>query len=76
MLCSSNTSWVPTSDDNIPPNAIPTGQSEDGEALFTGRVNHEGSFIIGKVHPSHRVAYIPYGGQEVAFGEYDILVAK
>lgn len=65
--------WVQTSGDNIAPNALPGGESEDGEPLFVGRVAHEGTMTIGKVHPSHGCCYIAYGGQELAFSDYEIL---
>lgn len=64
-----------TSGDNIPPNAVPAGNTEDGEVLFVGRANHEGTVTIGKVQPSHKVLYIPFGGQEVPVPEYEVLVS-
>lgn len=67
--------WVPTSGENIPPNAVPGGQTEDGETLFVGRVNHEGTVTIGKVQPSHKCLYIPFAGQEVPFTDFEILVS-
>ncbi|XP_043277426.1 uncharacterized protein [Venturia canescens] len=76
VLCGCNPRWVPTSGGNIPPNAIPGGESEDGEPLFVGRVEHEGTVTIGKVQQSHNVLYIPFGGTEVAFADYEILVSE
>lgn len=67
--------WVPTSGENIPPNAVPGGQTEEGETLFVGRVNHEGTVTIGKVQPSHKCLYIPFAGQEVPFPDFEILVS-
>lgn len=66
--------WQATNGSNIPPNAAPAGQSEDGEPLYVGRVVHDGCLTIGKVQPSHGVLYIPFGGQELAFQDYEILV--
>ncbi|KAJ8949964.1 hypothetical protein NQ318_002371 [Aromia moschata] len=57
-----------------PPNALTAGQSEDGEPLYIGRVVHDGALTVGKVQPSHGVCYIPYGGQELSFPDYEILV--
>lgn len=74
VLCGCPSTWVPTSGDNIPPNAIPAGQTEEGEVLFIGRANHEGTVTIGKVQPSHKVLYIPFGGEEIALPEYEVLV--
>lgn len=33
----------------IPDGALPAGQSEDGEKLFVGRAEHEGTLTLGKV---------------------------
>jgi hypothetical protein len=50
------------------------GESEDGESLFVGRVQHEGTVTVGKVQPSHGVCYISYAGQELGFNEFEVLV--
>ncbi|XP_062548424.1 uncharacterized protein LOC134213403 isoform X2 [Armigeres subalbatus] len=76
VLCDGNGTFVPTSGGEIPPNAIPAGESEDGEPLFIGRVSHEGTQTIGKVQQSHGVCYIPYGGQEMAFADYEVYVSQ
>lgn len=68
-----NVNWVPASGSEIPPNALPGGESEDKEPLFIGRVNHEGTLTPGKVHPSHGCCYISYAGQELAFADYEVL---
>ncbi|XP_014232708.1 C3 and PZP-like alpha-2-macroglobulin domain-containing protein 8 isoform X1 [Trichogramma pretiosum] len=75
VLCNCSGIWVPASADNIPPNAVPCGHTEEGEPLFSGRVNHEGTLTPGKVQPSHGVLYIPFGGQEVSFQEFEILTS-
>jgi len=67
--------WVPGNGSNIPPTAMPAGETEEGEPLFVGRVQHEGTVTIGKVHPSHGVCYISYAGQELGFEAYEVLVA-
>ncbi|XP_011136164.1 uncharacterized protein LOC105181234 isoform X2 [Harpegnathos saltator] len=76
VLCGCNPTWLPCSGGNIPQNAIPGGETEDGEPLFIGRVHHEDTLTIGKVHPSHSVCYIPFAGSEVAFPDYEILVSQ
>ncbi len=55
-------------------NALAAGKSADGEILFIGRVYHENTLTVGKVHPSHGVCYVPYDGEELSFGAYEILV--
>lgn len=49
VLVGTNTQWVTSVDGVIPPNAIPGGNSEDGETLYIGRAQHEGTTPIGKV---------------------------
>jgi len=65
--------WIQVEGANIPPDAVPAGETSDGEPLFIGRVHHEGSVTLGKVQPSHGTCYIPYGGQEMAFQSYEVL---
>ncbi|XP_011701794.1 PREDICTED: uncharacterized protein LOC105458296 isoform X2 [Wasmannia auropunctata] len=76
VLCGCKPVWVPISGGNIPANALPGGETENGEPLFVGRVHHEGTLTIGKVQPSHNVCYIPYAGSEVACDEFEVLVAQ
>ncbi|XP_055322242.1 uncharacterized protein LOC129578126 [Sitodiplosis mosellana] len=66
--------WVQVTGNRIPPNAIQGGKTSGGEPLFIGRVHHKGTLTIGKIHPSHDVCYIPYGGQELPFRTYEALL--
>lgn len=75
VLCGVNGNWLACSGGNIPSNAVPGGQTEDGETLYIGRVIHEGTLTIGKVQQSHGVCYIPYGGQELNYQQFEVLVA-
>ncbi|KAI5639724.1 farnesoic acid 0-methyl transferase domain-containing protein [Phthorimaea operculella] len=75
VLVGGPNNWVPTNGSNLPPNAFPGGESEDGEPLFIGRVHHEGSVTTGKVQQSHGVCYISFAGQELGFPDYEVLVA-
>ncbi|XP_063701481.1 uncharacterized protein LOC134831623 [Culicoides brevitarsis] len=65
--------WVPCGDGAVPPSAVPFGSTADGETLYAGRANHEGSITPGKVQPSHGCCYIPFGGAEVACKSYEVL---
>ncbi|XP_049946038.1 natterin-3-like isoform X1 [Schistocerca serialis cubense] len=76
VLCDGDPAWVMTSGGSVPDGAVPGGTTSEGERLFIGRVMHDGAFSVGKVQPSHGVCYIPYGGEEVAYGEYEILVGR
>ncbi|XP_026841400.1 uncharacterized protein LOC6590718 isoform X1 [Drosophila persimilis] len=66
--------WVPDSFGNVPPNSIVCGRTTEGENLYIGRGYHSGSLTPGKVHPSHRCLYIPFGGEEVRLDAYEVLV--
>lgn len=61
---------------DIPSNAIPAGETEDGEPLFVGRVSHEGTMTLGKVQASHSALYIPFAGAEIPFSDFEILVGN
>lgn len=76
VLCGCSATWVPVSGGEIPPQALPSGETEEGETLFVGRVQHEGSVTLGKVQASHGACYIPYAGQELAFQEFEVLVSS
>ncbi|XP_030386970.1 uncharacterized protein LOC115633666 [Scaptodrosophila lebanonensis] len=66
--------WVPAENGQVPPQAIQTGYSEIGETLYTARATYQEFTLLGKVHPSHRVIYMPFRGQEVNSSQYEVLV--
>lgn len=68
--------WVESSSGAVPPHAVSSGQTSDGEPLFVGRGCWAGSLSIGKVHPSHGCLYIPYGGAEYRLENYEVLVQQ
>lgn len=74
VLCAKNVNWVKSWNGSIPLHALPAGESEDGYALFIGRVLHEGVYHVGKVQPNHQVCYIPISGEEDSFTNYETLV--
>jgi len=67
-------SWVDCLGSNIPPFALPGGQDPNGETYYIGRVFHQGTVTVGKVHPSHGTCYVPHGGLEYPYTDYEILV--
>lgn len=69
-----NFRWVPARGRYIPSNAVPTGTTDSGETLYTGRVNHSGSLCVGKVHPSWHGCFIPFNGGEHLYKNYEILI--
>ncbi|CAG9764549.1 unnamed protein product [Ceutorhynchus assimilis] len=76
VLCEQRFDWVPSSGGHVPPGAVEGGRTSDGETLYVGRVHHEGSLTVGKVHPSHGACYIPFGGREIGNDSYEILVLR
>ncbi|KAL0279187.1 UNVERIFIED_CONTAM: hypothetical protein PYX00_000797 [Menopon gallinae] len=74
ILCGCQGEWVAASEGHIPEGALEAGKTEDGEVLYIGRVNDGERFGLGKVQASHKVCYIPYGGQELAYPDYEVYV--
>ncbi|KAK4316863.1 hypothetical protein Pmani_012020 [Petrolisthes manimaculis] len=68
--------WQRANNGEVPRGALQGGYSETGEKLYFGRLNHGGILLSGKVHPSHRVCYVPYNGQEVQNSSYEVLCLK
>ena len=68
--------WIPSEDGNIPEGAVLAGNTSDGEPLFVGRAYYENSWVIGKVHKSHKVLYIPFAGREISISDYELLVIR
>lgn len=59
-----------------PMSAIRGGTDIDGTAIFVGRAHHGGDLIPAKVMPDKNVAYIPYGGNEVAVYNCEVSIFK
>ena len=72
-LCHGDIAWVPFRGD-IPANALECGRLICGEAVYVGRGPHLGSLTPGKVLPSEKVLYIPFGWKEVRINDFEILV--
>lgn len=63
VLCGCSGTWVPVTGSSIPPNAVPAGENSDGEPLFVGRANHEGTLTPGKVQVNcFFLAIVLFGG--------------
>lgn len=68
--------WVDASNGEIPLGALVAGKQSDGTKLYFGRTYHEGSHVVGKVHPEHGCLYFPFGGNENSTKSYEVLVLK
>lgn len=76
VLIGSDVKWKKERNGKIPQGAYPAGKTKSGETLYVGRVEHNRSQTVGKVHPSHGCLYIPYGGQELSFKDYEVLTGN
>ncbi|KAL0832110.1 hypothetical protein ABMA28_001583 [Loxostege sticticalis] len=65
--------WAQSSNGQVPPGAIPAGNTHTGEPLYIARVHYQNAITPGKVHPSHQCAYISFGGNEMSFKQYEVL---
>ncbi|KAJ6220619.1 hypothetical protein RDWZM_006431 [Blomia tropicalis] len=65
--------WKKEHGGHIPHHAVLAGYDKDGSPLYVGRAHHRGDVIPGKISPSHRVLYIPYGGKEHHVSHYEVL---
>lgn len=75
VLCGvKNVNWVKSWEGSVPLYALPAGETEDGYALFIGRVLYKDIYYIGKIQPNHQVCYAAVNGQEVPFEDYEVLV--
>jgi len=76
VLCNGTAMWQTASEGNVPEEALAAGMTKEGEKLYVGRVFHDGTLTPGKVQTSHGVCYIPYGGEEIPFKDYEVLIIK
>jgi hypothetical protein len=75
LVNNANYEWHSAADGNFPANAVVGGKTSTGENLYVGRVSHNGIVTPGKIHPSHRCIYIPFGWKEHRYTHYEVLVA-
>lgn len=64
--------WLPASNGTVPPNAVQGGTDCSGEPIYVARASHEGALLPGKLVPSHRVAYVAWGGRENPKEHYEV----
>lgn len=74
VLTGSGFSWIGSSNGHTPAGAVLVGNQRNGEPLYMGRANFQGSLTPGKVHKSHGCLYIPYAGAEHSIVQYEVLV--
>ncbi|XP_012269713.1 uncharacterized protein LOC105693998 isoform X2 [Athalia rosae] len=74
VLCRRDAQWVKCWQGAVPLHALPGGETEDGYALFVGRVLDDGTYYVGKVEPHRQHCFIALDGEEVGFEQYEVLV--
>lgn len=77
LLVDDNVTWQScdfTKSNEIPENAVSTGQISSGELIFIGRGHYEDSLIVGRIQASHGCLYIPSNGTEIKLLYCDILI--
>ena len=55
----------------VPAGAVIGGQ-DGGETLYVARAEHAGDMLPGKLVPSHRVCYVPWGCGEHSKSNYEV----
>lgn len=74
VLTGNGFTWIGSSNGHTPTGAVLVGNQRNGEPLYMGRANFQGSVTPGKVHQSHGCLYIPYAGAEHKILHYEVLV--
>ncbi|CAL8071715.1 unnamed protein product [Calicophoron daubneyi] len=65
--------FLPCGYGEVPPGALAAGTTDQGEPLFIARGQINNEICAGKVHPSERCAFFPWGGKEHRSEEYEVL---
>lgn len=68
--------WVSASDGDVPLGGVVGGTDAEGGPMFIVRCSHEDQTIPGKLVIPFKTAYIPWGGSEHAYTEYEVLCVK
>lgn len=64
--------WVSASQGEVPTNAV-QGGFDGSDPLYVARARHEDDLVPGKLHSTHGVCYIAWGGNEHSYNKYDVL---
>lgn len=64
--------WVQAENGEFPPNAVKVGY-DSGNVVYVARAKHMGDNIPGKFLPVYGLCYVPWGGREHEYDEYEVL---
>ena len=59
---------------SLPHDAVHAGRDKDGAPLYVARAFHEGDLLPAKVSPTHRCAYVPWGGGEHRKDNFQVII--
>ena len=65
--------WRPAAGGEIPGGAFAGGFEANGQVLYFCRAEWQGGVHPGKIRAGFRGCNIPYGGQEITVGRYEVL---
>jgi hypothetical protein len=65
-------SWKADSDGGVPEGAVVCGNEDNGTPLYLARAYYSGGLQTGKMRPGLGSANIPYGGDEIKLGSYEV----
>lgn len=65
--------WLDTySNGEVPAQAFEGGHDVDGQRIYVGRAFHEGDWLVAKVIPGKRAAYVSYNGEEIVKDRFQV----
>lgn len=68
--------WINACGGAVPIGAIEGGTCNEGQPIYIARAPHEGDIVPGKLVPRCNAAFVPWGGQEHMYEEYEVLCIK
>ncbi|BES96399.1 DM9 [Nesidiocoris tenuis] len=73
--CFGQFEWVEERDGRVPSRAVRGGIDKDGGEIFIGRAWESNDLLPAKVCPSHRCAFVSFGGNQVEKDHYQVLIS-
>lgn len=67
--------WVQAENGEFPPNAVKVGY-DSGNVVYVARAKHMGDNIPGKFLPVYGLCYVPWGGREHEYDEYEVTMVS
>uniref|UniRef100_A0A4V2H979 U77-Liphistoxin-Lsp1a_1 n=1 Tax=Liphistius sp. SGP-2016 TaxID=1905180 RepID=A0A4V2H979_9ARAC len=71
-----NYEWKGNTNGLVQSNAVQGGVTEEGEPLYVGRKQHDKALVSGKIQPSKLGLFVPFGGNEHFYRDYEVLIGN